>query len=91
MEDNQNEIEAINREIEKYTAQAKKVKKVVPLVTFVSVMMGYFLLKDIQKYTSISALGLGSVLLFISTFAYTYFKSIYKVKKLNSHLENLQN
>lgn len=78
--------EEINKEIDKYSLQAKKVKNVVPLVTIIVVGTSAFFLKDLDKYPHLALAGVGSILVYVSSFVYAYFKSTSKVKELRDKL-----
>lgn len=83
--------EEINKDIDRYQLQAKKVKNIVPLITVIVAGTSAFFLKDFDKYPYLAVGGMGSILLYVSSFVYTYFKSTSKVKELEDKLNQLNN
>lgn len=83
--------EEINKEIDKYSLQAKRVRNIVPLVVFITILTTTFFLKDLDKYPHLALAGVGSILVYVSSFVYAYFKSTSKVKKLKDKLNQLNN
>lgn len=85
-----NSKEDIIKEIDMYSTQAKRVKNVVPLITIITLGAGIFFFKDIENHFYIACMGAASIILYVSSFAYAYFRSLSRIKKLNEKLDQLQ-
>lgn len=79
----------INTQIDKYTSQAKRVKNIAPSIMVVAFISATFFLKSIEDYTFTSCMGIGSIILVVSSFVYAYFKSMNKAKALKEKLSQL--
>ena len=60
-----------------------------PLIAILSCGSIVFFVKDIDKYPTNSAVGLVSILVFISLFVYAYFISKSKIRKFKKQLSQL--
>ena len=82
-----NERDSINSEIEKYKVSIKRIKNVIPLVTFTVLAFIFFFRNTDSLFITIGAII--AMAMYVGSFVLAYYQSLRKIKQLEEKLKSL--